>query len=189
MLSSSYRPISLLDTIGKLFEKILLCRVLKEVNEHGLQCEEQFGFRPRLSMTLQLVCLVKRVNRNLDERRLTGAVFLDVAKAFDTVWIEGLLYKLTVLNFPSYMVKTTSSYLQCRTFQVTFQSAKSTCRRMRDGVAQSGLVSPVLFILYVNDMLTPSRHVELVLYTDETALVATSRSPSLSTSWRLTSAG
>jgi hypothetical protein len=68
-------------------------------------------------MTLQLAHLVERVNRNFDERRLTGAVFLDVAKAFDTVWVKGLLYKLTVLNFPSYLVKTISSYLDCRTFQ------------------------------------------------------------------------
>jgi hypothetical protein len=60
---------------------------------------------------LQLVCLVERVNRKLDERRLTDAVFLDLAKAFDTVWDEDLLYKLTVLNFPSYLVKTISSHL------------------------------------------------------------------------------
>jgi hypothetical protein len=66
-LPLSYRPISLLDTIGKLFEKIL----------------------------------VERITRNFGEKKLTGAVFLDVAKALDTVWIDGLLYKLTLLNFPS----------------------------------------------------------------------------------------
>jgi hypothetical protein len=102
---SSYRPISLLDTVGKLFVKILLTRFLREVNERGLLRDEQFGFRRKHSTTLQLARLVERVNRNFDERRLTGAVFLDVAKAFDTVWVKGLLYKLTVLNFPSYLVK------------------------------------------------------------------------------------
>jgi len=178
-LPSSYRPISLFDTIGKLFEKILLCRVLKEVNERGLLRDEQFLFRPRLSTTLQLARLMERVNRNLDERRLTDVVFLDGAEAFYTVWVEGLLYKLTVLNFQSYLVKTTSSRLQCQTFPATFQSATSTCHGMWTGVAQGRIVSPVLFILYVNDMQTPSRHVELALYTDETALVATSRSLSL----------
>jgi hypothetical protein len=50
---------------------------------------------------LQLARVVERIARNLGEKRLTGAVFLDVAKAFDTVWIDGLLYKLTLLNFPS----------------------------------------------------------------------------------------
>jgi hypothetical protein len=106
-------------------------------------------------------------------------VFLDVAKVFDTVWVKGLLYKLTVLNFPSYLVKTISSCLDCRVFQTSFQSATSTRRGMRAGVAQGGLVSPVLFSLYVNDIHTPSRHVELAQYTDDTALAATSRGPSL----------
>jgi hypothetical protein len=99
-LSSSYRPISLLDTVGKLFEKILLAMVLRELSERGLLRDEQFGFRPRQGTTLQLARLVERVNRNLDERRLTGAVFLDVAKDFDTVWVKGLLYKLTVRKLP-----------------------------------------------------------------------------------------
>jgi hypothetical protein len=65
-LPSSYRPISLLDTVGKLLEKILLNGVLKEVNKSGLLRDEQFGFRPRLSTTLQLARFVERVNRNLE---------------------------------------------------------------------------------------------------------------------------
>jgi hypothetical protein len=176
-LPSSYRTISLLDTIGKLFEKILLVRVFREVSKRGLLPDQQSGFRPRRSTTFQLARLVEEVNRKVDERRLTGAVFLDVAKAFDTVWVKGLLYKLTVLNFPSYMVKTIS-YLDCQTFQTSFQLATSTCGK-RAGVLQSGLISPVLFSQYTNDMPSPSRHVELAQYADDTALVATSRSPSL----------
>jgi hypothetical protein len=63
--------------------------------------------------------------------------------------------------------------------QTSFQSAASTRRGMRAGAAQGGLVFPVLFSLYVRDMPTSSRHVELVQYADDTALIATSRSPSL----------
>jgi hypothetical protein len=96
----SYRPISLLDTVGKIFGKILLTRVFQEVNERGLLSDEQFGFRPKHSTTLQLARLAETVNRNFDERRLTGAVFLDVAKAFDNVWVKGLLYKLTYPQLP-----------------------------------------------------------------------------------------
>jgi hypothetical protein len=176
---SSYRPISLLETVGKLFEKILLARVLREVNERGLLHDEQFGFRPRHSTTLQLACLVERVNRNFHEMRLTGVVFLDVAEAFDIVWVKGLLYKLSVLYFPSYLVKTIFSYLDCRTFQTFLQSATSICRGMPSGVARGGLVSPVLFGLYVNDIPTPSGHVELAQYADYTVVVATSLSASL----------
>jgi hypothetical protein len=174
-LPSSYRPISLLDTIGKLFTKILLSRILSEVSRRGLLGDEQFGFRPKHSTTLQLVCLVERATRNFSEKRLTGAIFLDVAKAVDTVWVDGLLFTLTAQNFPSYLVQIISSCVHNRTFEAAFLSATSTRRCMRAGVAQGGVVSPVLFSLYVNDMSVPSRHVELALYADDTAIIATSR--------------
>jgi hypothetical protein len=106
---SSYRPISLLGAVGKLFENIVLTRILYEVGEHRLLRDEQFGFRPRHSTSPQLAPLVERITRNFGEKRLTGAAFLEVAKAFDTIWIDGLLYKLTILNFPSYLVHTISS--------------------------------------------------------------------------------
>jgi hypothetical protein len=67
-LPSSYRPISLLDTIGKLFEKILLARILHEVNERVLMRDEQFGFRPKNSTSLQLARLVERITRNFGEK-------------------------------------------------------------------------------------------------------------------------
>ena len=139
-LPSFYRRINLLDTIGKLFEKILF-RILRVVRECGLMRDEQFGFRPRHSMSLQLARLVERITRNFGEKRLTGAVVLGVAKAFDTVWIDGLLYKLTLLNFPSYIVHSFSSYLWGRTFEASFHTATSSRRGMRAGVAQGGLIS------------------------------------------------
>jgi len=77
-------------------------------------------------MSLQLACLTERITRNFGEKRLTGTVFLDVAKAFDTVWINGFLYKLTLLNFLSYIVHTISSYLQGPTFEASFQTATSS---------------------------------------------------------------
>ena len=106
--------------------------------------------------------------------RLTGAVFLDVAKAFDAIWIDSLLYKLTLQTFPCYIVHTISSYARDRSFEVSFQAATSSCHGMKAGVAQGGLISPVLFSLYVKDMSSPSHHVELALYAD-TAIIATSR--------------
>jgi Reverse transcriptase (RNA-dependent DNA polymerase). len=96
----------------------------------------QFGFRPKHSTTLQLTRLVDRLSRSLGEKRIKGPVFLDVDKTFDTVWVDGLFHKLTVLNFPSYLVKTISSHLNSRTFEASFQTVTSTCRRMRADVAQ-----------------------------------------------------
>jgi hypothetical protein len=132
---------------------------------------------------LQLVRLVERITRNFEEKRLTGADFLDVAKAFDTVWMDGVLYKLTLLKVPSYTVHKMSSYLRGRKFEASIQTAKSSRRVMGAGVTQGGLISLVLFCLYVNDMPSPSHHFELVLYANDSALIATSRKPTLLVSY------
>ena len=182
-LLSSYRLICLLNTIGKLLEKILLARILHVVSERQLMRDEQFGFRPRHSTSLKLALLVERITRNFGEKRLTGAVFLDVAKGFDTFWIDGLLYKLTLLNFPSYIVHTVSNYLRDRTFEASFQTATSSRRGIPAGVAQGGLISAVLFSLYVNDMPSTSHHVEFALYADDTAIIAMSHMPTLLVSY------
>jgi hypothetical protein len=141
--------------------------------------DEQFLFRLRHSTSLQVARLVERITRNFGEKRLRGAVFLDGAKAFDTFLIDDLLYQLTLLNFPSCIVHTISSYLRGRTFEACFPTATSSRRGMRAGVAQRGLVSPVVFSMYVNDMPQPSHHVELNLYADDTVIIATSRKPTL----------
>ena len=110
-----------------------MARILHEVSVRGLMRDKQFGFRPRHSTSLQLARFVERITRYFGGKRLTGAVFLDVTKAFDTVWIHGILYKLTLLNFPSYIIHTISSYLRGRTFEASFQTATSSRRGMRAG--------------------------------------------------------
>jgi hypothetical protein len=97
-----------------------------------------------------------------------------VAKAFDTAWVEVILYKLTILNVPSYLVNTLSSSLHAPN---VLQISHIHTSYNAGWCAQGGLVSLLLFSLYVNDMPTPSRYVNLALYADDTALIATSRSP------------
>jgi hypothetical protein len=104
---------------------------------------------------------------------MTGAVFLYVAKAFDTVLITGLFYRLTIPHFQSYLVKTVSYTADCLKRLQIIASAR---RSMRAGVAQGGFF---IFNVYVNDMSTPSRQVESAMYADDTALTVTTRSPFL----------
>jgi hypothetical protein len=75
------------------------------------------------------------VNRNVDETRPTDAVFLGVAEAFHTIWIEGLICKLTILNFASYLVKTISLYHLSQTLQMSFHLDTSIGHIMWAGVA------------------------------------------------------
>jgi 16S rRNA C1402 (ribose-2'-O) methylase RsmI len=70
--------------------------------------DEQFGYQLMYSTSLRLALLLESITRDFGEKRLTGAVFRDVTKTFDTILFDGLLYKLTFLNFPSYLVNTTS---------------------------------------------------------------------------------
>jgi len=106
-----------------------------------------------------------------------------VDKAFYTIWIDSLLYKLTLLNFSSYIVHSISSYLKDRTFEASFQTSTLSRRGMRAGVALGGLISPVHFSLYVNDMPPHSHHVEFALYADDTPIIATSLKPTLLVSY------
>jgi len=161
----------MLDTIGKLFGNILLTKILCEVSGRW-----QFGFRLKHSTALQLAHLVEIVSRNSDEKRQTDAVFLDVAKAFDIVWVDCLLNKLTLLNFPSYLLKIICSSLHGRTFESSFQGAPTTSRFMRTGVTEGGIMSPVLFSLCVNDMPSHSHQVELAPCADKMTM---SRQPAL----------
>ena len=102
-----------------------------------------------------------------------------MSKAFDNVWMNVLFYKLTLLNFASFIVSTISSFLRGRTFEVSFQTATSFRRDMRAG----WMDSPALFSLYIKEMPSPS-HVDLVLHADDTAITATFRSPTLLLSYK-----
>jgi hypothetical protein len=83
--------------------------------------DEQFRFIPIHSTSLQLVRLAEKITTNRGGKRLKVTVFLDVNKTFDTVLTDGLLYKLTLLNFPSYMVHIVSSLFCGQTFEASFQ--------------------------------------------------------------------
>lgn len=102
---SPYHPIILLEMIGKLFERILQARILSEVNCLGLLHDEHFGFRHKHVTFLQLAYPAERVGRSFSKKRITDTVFRDLATALDTVWVDGVLYYLTVHNFPSYPAK------------------------------------------------------------------------------------
>jgi hypothetical protein len=93
------RPISLLSTTGKLFEKVILKIVQKHTEERCLLNAGQFGFRARHSTTLQYMRLTDHVTLNFNNKMSTAALFLDIEKAFETTRHSGLLYKLSKLDF------------------------------------------------------------------------------------------
>ncbi|GBN97051.1 RNA-directed DNA polymerase from mobile element jockey [Araneus ventricosus] len=96
----SYRQISLLPTLSKLGEKLILNRYLTHATKLRLPIPQQFGFTPQLSTTHQLLRVVQHINEGKNSNLATAAILLDIAKAFDKVWIEGLIHKLIAYKFP-----------------------------------------------------------------------------------------
>ncbi|GFV82572.1 probable RNA-directed DNA polymerase from transposon BS [Trichonephila clavipes] len=116
-LATSYRPISLLSTIGKLTESIILLRLKNFINSNNLLNPNQYGFTTNLSTLHPLLRLTEHISEGFQKKKSTGAVFLDIQKAFDRVWINGLTFKLISYNIPPPMIHLIHSYLTNRSFK------------------------------------------------------------------------
>jgi Reverse transcriptase (RNA-dependent DNA polymerase)/Endonuclease-reverse transcriptase len=171
---ASYRPISLLSTLSKLLEKVALSRLQSHITTHDIMIDQQCGFRKGHSTTDQLLRVVNIISHGFNTNRSTGAVFLDVAKAFDRVWHSGLLTDLIHLNFPRPIIKFLHSYLSGRSFYVSVRDQHSTTRPILAGVPQGSVLGPVLFNLHTTDFPTNIPGVEVALYADDAALLARS---------------
>lgn len=168
---SSYRPISLLNTLGKLYERILSKRLWDFISSKGILQHEQFGFRANHSCVQQVHRITEYIlNSSTRFKRVgTGALFFDVAKAFDKVWHNGLIYKLYQLNVPDRLVLILRDYLTDRSFRYRVEGSRSSPHPIRAGVPQGSVLSPILYSLYTNDFpRTPK--VEVALFADDTAL-------------------
>ena len=133
----------------------------------------QFGFRKNHSATLQLLRIKKHIKLNLNKKNSTGMVMLDIQRAFDSVWHNGLIYKLIQLNFPLHLIKILSSFLKNRTFKVKVQDKLSATHIIPYGVPQGSVLSPILYNLFIHDL--PITNCELALFADDTAIFTSSR--------------
>ncbi|GBN23337.1 RNA-directed DNA polymerase from mobile element jockey [Araneus ventricosus] len=101
----SYRPISLLPTLSKIGEKLILNRYLTHATKLRLPMPQQFGFTPQLPTTHQFLRVVEHINEGKNSNLATAAIFLYTAKDFYKVWIEGLSHKLIAYKFPQHIVE------------------------------------------------------------------------------------
>ena len=152
LFPQNYRPISLLQTMSKIFEKVVLFRLLKHENNAKILIPEQFGFRRGRSTVHQLARLTNDISEGFNRNQSTATLLLDIEKAFDTVWHKGLLYKLQRYGFPLYLVKFISSYLENRKFCTVVNGVRSEEHDLVAGVPQGSILGPVLFLDYLNDI-------------------------------------
>jgi hypothetical protein len=125
---TSYRPISLLPTISKLFEKLLLKRLKPIIEDKKLIPNHQFGFRNKHTTIDQIHRITTTIERTLEEKKICSIIFLDVAQAFDKVWHEGLKYKLDI-NLPKQYSQLLKSYISNRHFRVKHEDSYSEIKK------------------------------------------------------------
>lgn len=171
--SSSYRPISLLCSISKILERVILNRVNKFLEDNNTIPEEQHGFRKKFSTTHQLTKVIKQAKEELSTGSSTGIIMLDVEKAFDRVWHNGLLFKMINLRFPAYIINIIHEFLKERTFHVDINGAKSPIYKIPFGVPQGAVLSPTLYNIYTYDI-PKFINTKLALFADDTAFFCSS---------------
>jgi len=174
----NYRPISLLPCLGKVAEKVILGRLKEHEIRIKVIPDEQFGFREAHSTTDQVLRVVENISTGFEWNRYTGSVFLDVSKAFDKTWHNGLLHKFITAGFPIGIIKLMKSYLTNRYFSVKIGNTRSSRRRITAGVPQGALLSPFLFSIYTADMprMDKDAATTVALYADDTAVLVRHKS-------------
>ncbi|KAL4121449.1 hypothetical protein QTP88_013963 [Uroleucon formosanum] len=180
-MPSSYRPISLLPVLAKLFEKIIIKRIRPLIHSNNIIPHTQFGFRASHSTIHQIHRITDKIQTSFENKEYCPGVFLDVAQAFDMVWHDGLLYKLKLFLPASYYL-IIQSYLCDRTFAVRQGDSISFYFSISAGVPQGSDLSPDLFNIYTSDI-SKTANTTIATYADDTAILSSNSDPILSSNY------
>ena len=180
-LITNYRPISLLPICGKIFEKIIFNNLYAYLHTNNLISKNQLGFRPGYSTTNQLLYLLDEIHQAFEstESLEVRAVFLDISKAFDKVWHEGLIFKLEQNGVSGNMLKLFQNYLSNRKQRVVLNGSCSDHSSIESGVPQGSVLGPLLFLVYINDL---ERNIKsnVKFFADDTMLFSIVKDPKIS---------
>ena len=185
---ASFRSISLTSCVSKLFQRIILSRLLLFLEFNSILSPRQAGFRPGWSTLDQILYLSQSISDGFNKPRPGSRTILstiDFSKAFDSVWHPALFHKLISAGLPPCFARWTQSFLSDRRACVVFQNHKSRSFRVRRGVPQGSVLGSVLFSLFINDLpASLSSSVSCSLYADDLAIW--SSSPSVPTAVKAT---
>jgi hypothetical protein len=173
-IPASYRPISLLPVCSKLFEKLLLRRLMVIIADEKVLPNHQFGFRKDHSAIQQVHRVVDFVACAFENKNIVTSSFLDISQAFDRVWHNGLLSKLRFLPYAYFLIM--KSFLRDRFFFVSQGNSQSDYFPILAGVPQGTILSPILYSIYTHDFPT-SQDTTTCTYADDTAILSESPDP------------
>ena len=172
--ATSYRPISLTSCVVKLLERIINARLKWFLESEQLLAPQQAGFREHHCTEDQTTYLAQEIEDGFQQSKQTMAIWIDLQKAFNKVWTDGLLLKLKKCRIGGNMYKWIKSYLHNRRARVTIDSAKSKKILLRHGVPQGGVLSPTLFLIFINDLIKQLPDaVKCAMYADDLVMWCT----------------
>ena len=167
---SNFRPISLLPCVSKILERIVQRQIVSYLHKHNILSPAQSGFRAKHSTISTLIKVTDDWFHAIDRKEYTGAVFVDLKKAFDTVDWDILLEKLRNIGINGKALLWMESYLTGRVCRTLVNSELSAESSITCGVPQGSLLGPLFFIIYINDLVDCVKSCQVQLYADDTVL-------------------
>ena len=167
---SNHRPISVLSTISKIFEKIVFDQMNEYFASNAILTPYQSGFRKGYSTMTSLLKTTNEWLVNMDKGLINGVVFLDLKKAFDTVDHDILIKKLEFYGIKNTALRWFISYLSQRKQVCKIGSSISEIKTITTGVPQGSNLGPLLFLLYINDLPNCLKSSVPALFADDTNL-------------------
>ena len=151
-------------------ERLVTNRLQWWMENKGIFNKFQSGFRKNISCEDHILRLQDEVHKALHSKHSTLACFLDLEKAFDTMWIQGLLYKMQQIDLKGQICNWISNFLTKRSIQVRVGTCMSRSYDVTNDRLQGSVISPLLFLLLVNDMPASNNGVKISLFADDCAV-------------------
>ena len=170
---NNYRPISVLPTISKIFERVMYIQLYTFFNVNNLLSEQQYGFRSQHSTELACIKLVDYILKEMDnirDMKIPTSIFLDLSKAFDTLNFDILLCKLKYYGIDGISLNLIKSYLTNRFQYVQFENSESGLREIKTGIPQGSILGPLFFSIVINDLVNSSTKFRFLMYADDTTI-------------------
>ena len=168
---NNYRPISLTNNIIKLMERMVQLRLISYLTKHKIISDFQSGFRLNRQTTDNLVYFCQKTLQAFNKNQIVCGVIFDILKAFDKVWLTGLIYKLNGIGTPKKLGNWLRNFLTNRKFYVSVENKESSKLSINAGVPQGAILSPTLFSIFINDIISlnqpPNYNITSLLFADD----------------------